>query len=326
MAKQNLNVAVNALDDDSPLVFRIWRRPFQLDPTLEKTATPTPGATIRSVAKRDRLWLEEGGDARASFGVATRVYATRDRPSLGDMASLKERGAERGVAFSFDGAVTNTRDSLRLVLWAQSLGRNEQLMTALGWRHFGADMEMADRRVLLDACAEAGLSRTAARSILDGDAYGSEVDASHGSWSALRRVSGIPVVVFRCYFPHVDYAPSPELRFDGSVAVSAYGDALAKLERLAREAPRWTFAKAAPRYAVVHAPACAVREKPSTASPVLRWYRPGAEVDVHGAVDGWLKLKKEAGWMLLESPTYGTLLRPAAPPPRKGGVLRISDL
>ena len=308
MAKQNLNVAINALDEDSPLVFRIWRRPFQLDPTLEKTATPTPGAKIRSVAKRDRLWLEEGGDAR-------------------DMASLKERGAERGVAFSFDGAVTNTRDSLRLVLWAQSLGRNEQLMTALGWRHFAADMEMADRRVLLDACAEAGLSRTAARSILDdGDAYGSEVDASHGSWSAMRRVSGIPVVVFRCYFPHVDYAQSPELRFDGSVAVSAYGDALAKLERLAREAPRWTFAKAAPRYAVVHAPACAVREKPSTASPVLRWYRPGAEVDVHGAVDGWLKLKKEAGWMLLESPTYGTLLRPAAPPPRKGGVLRISDL
>ena len=317
MAKQNLNWAICSLDDDSPLVFRIWRRPFQLDPTLRKRPVAKAGATP-SVAKRDRLWLKEGGNAS-------------------DMASLQARGAERGVAFSFDGAVTNTRDSLRLVLWAQSLGRNEQLMTALGWRHFGEDMLMADRRVLLDACEEAGLARRAAADVLDSGAFGDDVDASHTSWNQLRRVTGIPVIIFRVYHPHIDFQhPTEKMRFDGSVAAADYAAACRDIERHAREPSRWRFeAAAAAAYDVVHAPAVAVRAKPTTASPVLRWHRPGTKVKAYGVVDGkWLKLETEPGWMLLVSDQYGVLLRPAPddadpPPPvprRKGAVLRVSDL
>ena len=109
-----------------------------------------------SVAKRDRLWHVKGGNTE-------------------DMANLMERGAKRGIEFSFDGPVTNSRDSLRLVMYAQKLGRNEELMTALGWRHFSRDALLTDRRTLLDACEEAGLARAGCAAVLDSDAHGDEV-------------------------------------------------------------------------------------------------------------------------------------------------------
>ena len=134
MAKQNLNAAIRNLPRESPLVFRIWRRPFQLDPSLSTAAIANPGTT-KSVAKRDRLWLEPGGNES-------------------DMRNLQFRGQQHNVSFSFDGAVTNTRDSLRLVLWAQSLGRNEQLMTALGWRHFRATRGCFNRTSTLECLSD----------------------------------------------------------------------------------------------------------------------------------------------------------------------------
>ena len=176
MAKQNLNAAIRNLPEGSPLVFRIWRRPFQLDASLNKTGEPVRGHPVKSTAKRDRLWLEEGGNQE-------------------DMARLKLRGARTGVHFSFDGAVTNTRDSLRLVMWAQKWGRNEELMTALGWRHFGEDLEMGDRDVLLAACDEAGLDRAAASAVLDSDDFGDEVERSHVCYTQWRKEQGIPVAV-----------------------------------------------------------------------------------------------------------------------------------
>ena len=73
---------------------------------------------------------------------------------------------------------------------------------------------------------------------------------------------------------------------------------------------RWRFSPAAATYLVVHAPAVAVREKPTTRAPTLRYRRPGDEVHAYGVVDGWIKCREDSGWMLLESEEFGTLLEP----------------
>ena len=230
---------------------------------------PAPGAATESVAKRDRLWLVDGGD-------------------VDDMANLHRQGAEHGVRFSFDGPVTNSRSSLRLVLWAraprrsvcaaapprvgtrlkrtiriscetddlaaprevgstraqaQSLGRNEELMAALGWRHFGEDAPLSDPTTLLDSCVEAGLDRTAAAAVLAGDDYGDAVDASHAAWAGLRKLQGIPLCVFNCYHPHLDV--SQRLRVSGSAPAAEHARVFREIERTAREPPTWRFAPAA---------------------------------------------------------------------------------
>lgn len=111
-----------------------------LDPLLRTDGTPRPGSNP-SVKKRDRLWHN-----LSPLGAEK------------DMEHLRSEADKYNIKYSFDGALTNTRDSLRLVLWAQACyGRNEELMTALGARHFGQDERMADHKVLLDAVRDIGL-------------------------------------------------------------------------------------------------------------------------------------------------------------------------
>ena len=55
--------------------------------------------------------------------------------------------------------------------------------------------------------------------------------------------------------------------------------------------------------------AVAVRERPTTTSPGLRYRRPGEVVEGYGRLDGWLKLA-EKGWMLVAHRAHGTLLEP----------------
>ena len=102
----------------------------------------------------------------------------------------------------------------------------------------------------------------------------------------------------------------PPLAFNGSVDASTYTRAFAEIEMFAREKPRWTLAPAAASYVVVHAPAVAVRERPTTESPVVRFFRPGDAVAAFGVLGVWIKLRDERGWMLLKSETYGVLARP----------------
>ena len=67
----------------------------------------------------------------------------------------------------------------------------------------------------------------------------------------------------------------------------------------------------------------AVREKPSTAAPLLGFRRKGAVVSVEHAREGlWLKLAGEAGWMLAHGRELGLgqLVRPLSPTPSTRNV------
>lgn len=118
-------------------------------------------------------------------------------------------GAEYDVEYSWKGLCSSAMDSLRLVLYAQSQGLNEEFMAALGWRHFGQDGELADRRVLLGAAEEAGLPRAGAREVLDSDRYSRElvetiaaaqeetILEAPGAAGAGAVMSAIPMLIFR---------------------------------------------------------------------------------------------------------------------------------
>eukprot|EP00658_Telonema_sp_P-2_P020344 TRINITY_DN18049_c0_g1_i1.p1 TRINITY_DN18049_c0_g1~~TRINITY_DN18049_c0_g1_i1.p1 ORF type:complete len:155 (+),score=44.43 TRINITY_DN18049_c0_g1_i1:205-669(+) len=108
---------------------------------------------------------------------------------------MRAMGQPLGISFDFEGDVGNSLDSLRLLLWADTKGKQEQLAERLAEGHFEKRRSVADHGVLLSACEEIGLSAADATEVLEGDAYAEEVWAEY---SQIQRqgVHSIPVFVF----------------------------------------------------------------------------------------------------------------------------------
>ncbi|CAE7862479.1 unnamed protein product, partial [Symbiodinium sp. KB8] len=158
-----------------PQVYKIYRRPLPLE-------QGSPSHLLRA-QKGKRLWH---GDEEA-------------RKKGEEM--LNRIGPKYGIQFSWNGTSSSAMDSLRLLLWAQSQGKNEELMAALGWRHHSEDQQLANHKVLLDSVAEAGLDKAEAKKVLESTRFQRELQECSSLW--LRKtlapagygvmVSGIPV-------------------------------------------------------------------------------------------------------------------------------------
>lgn len=113
-------------------------------------------------------------------------------------AGLLELGSAAGFKFDMQAPLSDTMDSHRLVLWAQSVevGKGEALAAAVGRRYFEGGRPLADRDVLLESVAEVGLDTAAAAAHLDSregyDDVRESVAAAHGAG-----IHSIPVFVFR---------------------------------------------------------------------------------------------------------------------------------
>lgn len=198
----------------SPLVFKIFRRPLPLE-----TGAPPH---LQRAKKGQRLWL---GDEMA-----------REQGE----AMLNRVGPMYGVKYSWDSRCSSAFDSLRLVLWAQSHGKNEEFMAAIGWRHFGEDKQLSDRQELLAAVEEAGLDRQEAEQVLDRGGFQRELQETTGHWLAKTMVdagggmmvSGIPVLIFKSTNPK----QKTEEKLHGSIPQHDIEAALRKLEALENQA------------------------------------------------------------------------------------------
>lgn len=143
-----------------------------------------------------------------------------------------------GVKYSWRGLSSSAMDSLRLVLWAQSLGKNEEFMAALGWRHFSDDAELADHKVLIEAAGEAGLSREEAAQVLASNRFAHELQSGAQTWGYKTtqrtpfgggfEAGGIPVLLFRTENPRL------EEKLQGSVPQHEVEAVLRKLEALVK--------------------------------------------------------------------------------------------
>jgi len=143
---------------------------------------------------RKPFFLYPGGDhpLRLWGERVNRLY----HPRAAD--SLVELGASAGYTFDMRAPLSDTMNSHRLVLWAQSLkaGKGEELAQALGHRYFEQGRPLGDLDMLCESVAAAGLDPEAARAYLESDAgyddVRSSVDALHRAGT-----TSIPVFIFR---------------------------------------------------------------------------------------------------------------------------------
>ena len=142
---------------------------------------------------------------------------------VGFTRSLAQRGAEVGINFDFERAVVgNSIDSLRLLQWALEHG-NCDIQNALAERlnraHFEQGRCVCDTEVMLSCCEEVGLSRSAAKALLDGDGCAATIQAYMRS----NRHHSIPVFIFE--------TPYSAFEVDGARSVGEYAALLQMVEK-----------------------------------------------------------------------------------------------
>jgi len=276
---------------------------------------PVPGFGHGGVKKRERLW----------HNVPTQV-------AVADMQKLKRQGQLYDVKFDFEGALTNTYDSLRLVLWAQTLGLNEELMTAYGWRHFGHNQLMADHTVLLAAAEEAGLDVQQAKNVLESDAFGcsiirGQVNSEHlpdSKKSGNTTDYGIPQIRLTCAHPLADWCAV----FTGSSAPEEFSQAfngfqaVCGIQAVTPASKHYKVVYHGGRVAVSGTPELDQLGRPLKVAGMLSLgkrfgvvgeYRPSGRFGVSDSGElNWVKLAGQPGWVAISTQQHGVLLEPAS--------------
>lgn len=150
---------------------------------------------------------------------------------------LDDVGPLYDIQYSWNGMTSPAKDSLRLVLWAQSKGKNEEFMSSLGWLHFSCDKRLADHDVLLDAVEDAGLDRQEAQQVLKSSEFTQDLQRTMEN-HLLDMISlgpggviagGLPVFVFWSTNPKLKY--SEPWRLQGSQKQEAFEQILMEIER-----------------------------------------------------------------------------------------------
>jgi predicted DsbA family dithiol-disulfide isomerase len=166
IGKRNLEAALASLPANGVAVQ--WR-PYQLDPTI-----PAEG-----IARR--VYLERKFGARVDE-IYTRVAAA---------------GREAGINFAFDRVERspNTLDAHRLIRWAQSAGKQDEIVERLFRDFFLEGRDIGDLAVLIEAASDAGMEHAVVERLLAGDA---DKDAVREEIATAQRlgVTGVPFFIF----------------------------------------------------------------------------------------------------------------------------------
>lgn len=110
-------------------------------------------------------------------------------------AMIRERGASVGFAFGERKYVYNTFDAHRLLHWARIEGRQLPLKLALLRAYHSDGKDPSDHEVLLEAAQSVGLDATAARRVLDSDAYADEVRDEERDYQQTG-IQSVPSIIF----------------------------------------------------------------------------------------------------------------------------------
>ncbi|TWG81857.1 putative DsbA family dithiol-disulfide isomerase [Cupriavidus gilardii J11] len=110
-------------------------------------------------------------------------------------AMIRERGASVGFAFGERKYVYNTFDAHRLLHWARIDGKQLPLKLALLRAYHSDGKDPSDHEVLLEAAQSVGLDATAARRVLDSDAYADEVRDEERDYQQMG-IQSVPSIIF----------------------------------------------------------------------------------------------------------------------------------
>jgi predicted DsbA family dithiol-disulfide isomerase len=138
-------------------------------------------------------------------GISRREYRTRKFGSWERSQELDARviavGKEEGIDFAFDRIerTPNTRDAHRLIWFADKEGVQDAAVEALFRAYFTEGRDIGNHETLLDVTADAGLERSAAEAVLNGD-DGIEAVRQSEELSRRHRVEGVPFFIVNGHF------------------------------------------------------------------------------------------------------------------------------
>ena len=123
-------------------------------------------------------------------------YGSTPEQSAATREMIRERAGALGFTMnsSDQSRIYNTFDAHRLLHWAESEGRQQELKHALFETYFTDQLSPADHDVLVAAAEKAGLNGEAAREILASGRYAQEVRDAEQLWRS-RGISSVPAIV-----------------------------------------------------------------------------------------------------------------------------------
>jgi predicted DsbA family dithiol-disulfide isomerase len=143
IGKRRLEKAIAALDGSHEI--RVRWLPFQLNPQMPKEGI-----------ERKTYRIQKFGSWERSMELDAKVIAV---------------GAAEGIDFAFDRIerTPNTLDAHRLIWLADEQNIQDAVVERLFLAYFTEGRDISSRNVLLDVVAEAGLDRSKAETVLNGD-------------------------------------------------------------------------------------------------------------------------------------------------------------
>lgn len=166
IGKRRLEKAIAAIG--KPVEVR-WH-PFQMNPTMPK----------EGISRRE---------------YRTKKFGSWERSQELD-AQVVSVGKEEGINFAFDRMerTPNTLDAHRLIWLADRKGVQDAVVEALFWAYFTEGKDFGQRQTLLDVVADAGLERSTAEAVLNGN-DGMEAIRESEELSRRHQVDSVPFFI-----------------------------------------------------------------------------------------------------------------------------------
>lgn len=184
IGKRRLEIALEKFEhkDEVELIFKS----FELDPSSKKKFDENIHEII---AKKYGIPVEQ---AKASNN------------------QLVDQAKAIGLNYNFDDLIpTNTFDAHRVVHYAKTEGKTNELVERIFKAYFIDSLNISDHKVLASLAHEVGLNSDKALSMLESDQYGEEVRKDEETASKLR-ISGVPYFLINNKYV-VSGAQTPEM-------------------------------------------------------------------------------------------------------------------
>jgi predicted DsbA family dithiol-disulfide isomerase len=127
--------------------------------------------------------------------ILSRKYGVPEAQARAADARVAGLAAAEGLGFDSGRPVGNTFDIHRVIHLGREKGVQHELITAVNEAYFAQGRQVFDRDVITEVATGAGLSASAVREVLDGDAYADAVRQDELEARELG-IGGVPFFVF----------------------------------------------------------------------------------------------------------------------------------
>jgi len=135
------------------------------------------------------------GERETAVSMLSRKYGMPEAQARAADARVAGLAAAEGLGFDSGRPVGNTFDIHRVIHLGREKGMQQELITAVNEAYFAQGRQVFDRDVITEVAAGAGLSASAVREALDGDAYADAVRQDELEARQLG-IGGVPFFVF----------------------------------------------------------------------------------------------------------------------------------